>query len=395
MVRFFNCRNVRVEDVLLKNSEAWTLHLFLCEDVNVRGVRIRNPLHGPNLDGIDIDGCNNVMVSDCDIYTSDDAMCLKNSLINGKSRICQNITITNCVLVTTCNAFKLGNQAWEGYKNITFSNSVIKAAKPDDALAKEAVATVAGLEEYDHGFLGPIAGIHIETSGHGIIRGVTVSNIVMEGVRSPIFIRRQNLNDEGKTASPPGEVRDILIQNVVAYGANAESTITGIPGYPLENISLNNIRIETEGGRGAEWVDRRIGEFEAAYPDPHMWGGPLPAYGLYVRHANNVTMRDVSVVCQKPDQRPVLFCDDVEQLRVSGLEPTPEHQGKSLIRLDNVRNAAIRDLSIPQQAATWFDVRGSQTKNIRLDPGQSGKPADIIRCGEDVDAKQVHLREAP
>jgi polygalacturonase len=392
LVRFFNCRNVRVEDVLMRNSEAWTLHLFLCDDVYVRGVRIRNPLHGPNLDGIDIDGCRNVIVADCDIITSDDAMCLKNSQINNQSRMCENVTITNCILVTTCNAFKLGNQAWEGYRNIVFSNSVILAARPDDPLAREALQTVVGIDNHDRGFLGPIAGIHIETSGVGLIRGVTVSNIVMDGVRSPIFIRRQNLNDEGRRSSPPGPVSDISIENVVAYRANAASTITGINGYPVENVTLNNVRIEVEGGRGVEWVDRPIPEMQDAYPDPHMWNGPLPAYGFYVRHANRITMRDVTVTYQKPDQRPLLVCDDVDTLRISGLEGDPEHHARMLIRLDNVRNAVMRDLTIPPHVPTWFEIRGNGTRNLHLDLAGAPATKDPISLGEGVEAGQVRVR---
>ena len=76
MLYFEGCHNIRVSGVKLMNAESWTLHLLGCFDTMIRDVVIRNPLHGPNNDGIDIQSCKNVTISGCDIYTSDDAIVL-------------------------------------------------------------------------------------------------------------------------------------------------------------------------------------------------------------------------------------------------------------------------------------------------------------------------------
>jgi polygalacturonase len=77
MIRFANCRKVHVEGVRLENSPGWTLHLINCDDVEITGMSIKNPIYGPNTDGIDMTGCQNVQVSGCTIETGDDAICLK------------------------------------------------------------------------------------------------------------------------------------------------------------------------------------------------------------------------------------------------------------------------------------------------------------------------------
>jgi polygalacturonase len=111
LVRFSGCKNVFVRHVLLKNSANWTLHILACDEVSIEGIRIHNPLEGPNTDGIDIDSSQNVSISDCKIVTGDDAIVLKNTNIEERKQTTRNITVTNCVLTTPCNAFKIGTES--------------------------------------------------------------------------------------------------------------------------------------------------------------------------------------------------------------------------------------------------------------------------------------------
>lgn len=161
LIQFEDCRGVTVKDVTLKNSEAWTLHLLACEDVLVDGVTIRNPQHGPNTDGIDINGSRRVRISNCDIYTGDDAICLKNKDPKYWERSCEDIVITGCILTTSCNAFKIGTETIGDFKNIVFSNSVIKAGDPENELSVIA-AKQATPQNYDN-ILAPQSGISLET----------------------------------------------------------------------------------------------------------------------------------------------------------------------------------------------------------------------------------------
>ena len=125
MVEFFNCPNLRIEDVTLANSSGWTLRPVECDTVLIRGVKIRNPVIGPNTDGIDPTCCRNVFIADCDIATGDDAICLKSEAPYGRMGLSRNIVITNCVLTCCCNGLKFGTATRGGFENVTFSNSVI------------------------------------------------------------------------------------------------------------------------------------------------------------------------------------------------------------------------------------------------------------------------------
>ena len=167
MLYFVNCRQLRIEDVRIENSSGWTLHTLNCDDVNIKGIAIKNPVVGPNTDGIDMTGCQNVLVSNCSVDTGDDAICLKSENPYGpEPRLTKNVVVTNCHLTTCCNGFKLGTSSEGGFENITFSNSVIYN---DEVELKARV----------------ISGIALEVVDGGWIDGVMVSGIQMQRTRTP------------------------------------------------------------------------------------------------------------------------------------------------------------------------------------------------------------------
>src|ERR1035438_10216651 len=250
MVEFFNCSNLRIENVTLANSSGWTLRPVECDTVLISGVKIRNPVIGPNTDGIDPTCCRNVFIADCDIKTGDDAICLKSESPYGKMGVTKNITITNCALTCCCNGLKFGTATRGGFENVTFSNSVIY---------NEDVALNARV----------ISGIAIEMVDGGWVEGVVVSNIRMQRVRTPIFIRLGNRGG-GQRTPTPGRLRGVSINNLRATGAILTSSITGLPGHDIEDVALTDIRIETEEGGKAAWIGD-VPELPASYPEARMF----------------------------------------------------------------------------------------------------------------------------
>lgn len=123
MVEISNCRNIRIENARMTNPPGWTLHLHDCDRAWIRGIHIDNIRFGPNSDGIDLTGCHDVMISDCYICTGDDAIALKTT---EDSRSCEYITVTNCVLETSCAALRVGFESDQDFRYLTFSNCVIR-----------------------------------------------------------------------------------------------------------------------------------------------------------------------------------------------------------------------------------------------------------------------------
>jgi hypothetical protein len=358
MVELFNCKNTRVEDVTFENASGWTFRPIECDTLVIRGLKIRNPVIGPNTDGIDLTCCRNVSISDCDIATGDDAICLKSEGPYGVMGLSRNITITNCVLTCCCNGLKFGTATHGGYENITFANSVIHN---DDVPLNARV----------------ISGIAIEMVDGGWVDGVVISNVRMQRVRTPIFLR---LGARTK-GSQPSFLRGVMIDNVHAEGAILTSSITGIPGSSVQDVSLSNIRIETgEGGQRA-WMETKVPEQIRSYPEARMFGR-LPSYGFYCRHVDGLNMDNVQIVSSKPDERPAMHFEDVKRLRLDKLTCDAPSSDQPLVRMVDVQDSLLTGCVAPPKTHVALEVSGADSRGIRLVAN------DFSGCREGVSAAQ-------
>jgi hypothetical protein len=360
LLEFVNCRHLRIEDVRIENASGWTLRPINCENVVIRGIAIRNPVHGPNTDGIDPTGCRNVFISDCVIDTGDDAICLKSENPYGKAiEPSRNITITNCVLTCCCNGLKFGTATRGVFENVTFSNSVIY----NDASVEYRARVISG--------------VAIEMVDGGRLEGVVISNIRMQNVRTPIFIRRGNRGG-GQAVPTPGILRGVMIENVHATGSILTSSITGLPGFDVEDVTLSNIRIDSEEAGPAEWTAREIPEQAKSYPEARMFGR-LPSYGLYCRHASGLRLRDVVVNAAKGEARPALVCDDVKDAEIDNFRAASTGAELPVIKLTGSRDVAIRNCVAPAGTRSFLSVTGASSAISLL-------ASDLTRARSPVDA---------
>jgi len=318
MIRIISCKNVLVRDITIVNSPMWLQHYLACENVNIDGITVNSRRDFVNNDGIDIDGCDNVRISNSVIICGDDAIVLKSTL----NKPCKNVTVTNCIISSNCNGFKLGTETNGGFENIAFSNSTIYDTK--------------------------LGGIALELVDGGTLDKVSVSNITMDSVGAAIFIRLGNrARPIGENMEKPGmgKLANVIICNVQATRVgNIGCSITGLPGYPVKNITLNNIRLSFIGGGTQESVNREIPELPEKYPEFRMFG-MLPSYGFYCRHAENLTFNDIDLDFTEPEPRPALVFDDVNGLelyKIKAMSGGKEPINKCL----NVKNLVTKDGNI-------------------------------------------------
>jgi polygalacturonase len=379
MLEFVRCKNLHIQDVTIANSAGWTLRPVECESVFIHAIRMRNPVDGPNTDGIDVTGCRNVFISDCDIQTGDDAICLKSeSPYGGDVAPTQNITITNCVLTGCCNGLKLGTATRGTFENNTFSNSVIYNSA--DAPLHSRI----------------ISGIAVECVDGGSVAGVVVSNIRMQNTRTPIFIRLGNRSGNPDAGPKQGALRGVMIENIYATGATLTSSVTGLPGHDVEDVTLSNIRIDTIEGGEQDWVNREVPEVPAKYPEAFMFGR-LPAYGFYCRHVNGLRFENVRVETRKPDMRPLLLCDDAKNLSITGLAGDAPAGGEPFLVFRNVRRGFIHGCWAPPRTSTFLSVEGEDSSAISLVGnalGEAGKSVETLKGSPSNAVSEAGNREA-
>ncbi len=293
-VLFRNCRDFRIEGVRLEAPAAWTLHLQGCDGGVVRGVRIFSHVNFNN-DGIDIEAAN-LLVEDCDIDSDDDALCFKSEL---RDFTVENVEVRNCRLSSNCNAIKFGTTWFGKGRNILVRDCTIRP-RVNSRLRKWHEARVpGGVPDAPQG----LGGIVLESVDGGWLEDVTIRDITMEGVQTPIVVRAaaRHTNPDGET-----RLRNILIENVKGTAlSRIASSITGVPGGKRPTgITLRNVELTMPGGATAAMQPAaRVPEAADSYPENRMFGHVLPAWGLYVRHADGVTLDNVKLHLAAADVR--------------------------------------------------------------------------------------------
>ncbi|MCX7043991.1 MAG: glycoside hydrolase family 28 protein [Candidatus Sumerlaeota bacterium] len=377
VIRLVKCEDVLIEGVTLLNSPMWMQHYLACDRVRIQGIRVWNHASYNN-DGLDIDGCHDVRISDCDFDSDDDALCLKSTL----DRACENVVITNCRISSHCNAIKTGTESNGGFKNIVISNCAISSP----ARSK---ATYGAQRGY--------CGVALEIVDGGTLENVTISNIAIRGVGVPFFMRLGNRARpfvKNGPKPPVGVFRNVIVADIVATEVSSMGcSITGVPGHPIENVSIHDVRLSFDGGGRLEEASRKPPEKEASYPESGMFGA-LPAWGFYCRHVKDISFSNVSLRTAAPDLRHAIVGDDARDLRIEGMDASVSAGAAPLIRLCQVENAAISSCLPLGKIATFLKLEGERTSRIFLGPNIAAGAEQLTECAPEV-SKQAIERAAP
>lgn len=308
-----NCRNVLLRDFTIKAGGWFGILATGVDNLTVDHLTIDS-----NRDGMDIDCCRNVRISNCTVNTPwDDGICLKSSYALGSLRSTEDVTISDCfvtgnyALGTVADAtwqpvtdlhwpptgrIKLGTESNGGFKRITIDNCVFESCR----------------------------GVAIESVDGAICEDITISNISMHDVRSaPVFMRLGS-RMRAPTGTPIGAIRRVLISHITSSGAGQiPSILAGIPNHPIEDIQISDCFFEQVGGGDTAMAALLPAELETKYPEPEMFGA-IPASGFFLRHVRNLALNNVEVRVLDPDKRPALWAHDVDTLELIDLRlPAP------------------------------------------------------------------------
>jgi len=350
LIWMIQCTDVRTEGVKLRNSALWMQHYLACDKVYIHNIDVYNHCNKNN-DMIDVDGCHDVRISDCIGDTDDDGITFKST----SGRANENIVVTNCLLSSHCNAIKMGTESNTGFKNVAISNIVVRPSKKTDR-------SIGGIPN-GH------SGIALEIVDGGIMDGVVISNIRIDGVECPIFIRLGNRARpyyEGQKIEGAGLLQNVSISDIIATNAKKTGcSISGIPGFPVRNISLSHISIEFEGGGTKEDFLREVLEKEKAYPEYDMFD-ILPAYGFFIRHAENVRFSDVQLKTKSVDLRPAICLSDVKNSVLDNLYLQSSSKSDFSISLENSEDVRISSCSIQGASKSLVYLKGNGNLSVTL-----------------------------
>ncbi len=301
-INFTGCENVHIRDIEVIESSGWGVHLQWCDRVVVDGVHIKsNSDNGVNSDGLDIDGCSNVMVSNCVINTGDDALCLKTTRSEGRTMPCRLVTVTNCILTSSSAALKLGTESHGNFEDITVSNCIITDAN---------------------------RGINMIIRDGGDVKNVLFSDIIINTVRKATFWWG-NGDAVWLTAQKRGDVKS---------------------AGKIENVTFSNIIAHGQGGVRLEGFDCRMNNIR--FKDFQMFMEPEDAVDKRARNGflftgvDKLSMVDCEVIWNLESPEPAwesAYCfDDVDGLELVRVVGDKAPNGRfGAFRFNSVKNKKI------------------------------------------------------
>ncbi|NWJ52846.1 MAG: glycoside hydrolase [Bacteroidetes bacterium] len=321
-IYFRECKNVKITDITLKDPASWNQTYDQCKNLYVDNIHVDSKSYWNN-DGIDVVDCDSVVIKNSYFDAADDVICFKSHDVNS---ICQNVIVDNCVGRSSANGLKFGTVSRGGFRNFKVTNLTI----------------------YD---------TYRSAITFAAVDGALIENIVVDGVRSintgnVIFLRIGDRWSKGKKPV----MKDIMISNVYAEvpffkpdaGYNYEgpiedlprnispASIIGLPGYKIQNVKLKNIEIVYPGAGNPLYAKRgltnaeldSIPEMATAYPEFSQFK-ELPAWGIYIRHAEGIEFENVTFTALKKDYRPAIVIDDVKGISLKGMKYNePESKDK-------------------------------------------------------------------
>lgn len=361
IIYLIGCENVSLSGVTVKNSASWVQNYYKCTNLTIDNIKVESTAYWNN-DGIDISDCKHVKVTNCFVNAADDGICLKSE---DAKDFCDDIYISDCTIRSSASAFKIGTASQGGFKNVIVRN----------------------LNIYDT-YRSAIA---IESVDGGILENIDIKNVTAKNTGNAIFIRLGHRNQNGEVGKlkgvriadvkvevplrkpdlgypfegPPDHLRGLYVKSLKErpllgypfigqpnYPNNLiPSSIVGLPGSYVEDVTLENVEIIFEGFGKKEVACipldslNMVPEKESDYPEFSMFG-ELPAWGLYVRHAAGIKMKNVKLSYKELDFRPALVFDDVKDIE---LDEVNVSTGKELpiILFNKVERKLLRNLKLP------------------------------------------------
>jgi hypothetical protein len=335
MIRLVNCHDIIIRDVRLLESANWTLHLLGCRNVTVDGIVIENKTRS-NRDGIDIDACNRVTVSNSLFRTGDDAIVMKTT----NDTLCQNITITSCIISTLASGIKTGTESNGGFRNITVSNCVLKDI--------------------------PVhSGIELMTVDGGSMQNILLENITMENVATPFFIRLGNRSrpyKPGQYVEKVGEVSDIMLNNITVLNAGLPSALMGLHSKKIRNITISNYTVRNSLAQKPVGFNAVPFE-EFSYPAANVFKN-LPAFGIYARNVEELHLNNIYMYSAENETRPSMVFDRVNDLELFSVKGEVHYSGSSVAYFRHVTNAETSSCRTIGTSSSLFELEDNSIEGL-------------------------------
>jgi hypothetical protein len=289
LMRIIDCTHVTVQDITLRNAACWMQNYLNCEQVLLEHVRVFNHANYNN-DGLDLDGCREVIVRSCQIYSGDDGICMKGA---GQT-LMEHVLIEDCDVYSACNAVKIGTDTQGDFRSILIENCRIGGLADDPSGLKHAWADSA---------------VSFEMMDGGEVKDIVVRNTVICRAWSPFFMRLENRGrvKPGDPKPDIGRLHRILFSDIRADDCGPRgSYFLGSPEGRIEDVCMQDVEVRQRASDKPVRKDADYPGMKDVYPDAHMIDaiGDAPAFGLWARHVRGLVLDGYCVKPEPGEERP-------------------------------------------------------------------------------------------
>jgi polygalacturonase len=338
-----NCHNVILRDVSILQAGH-----FAILATGVDNLTIDNLVIDTNRDGIDIDCCRNVRISNCSINSPwDDAICPKSSFALGYARPTENVTISNCYVT---GAYEVGTMLDGTWKR--WSSDPAQQAKVSPYFPEEFNGSIKLGTESNGGFrniaisncvFDGSKGFALESADGAVVEDITLTGITMcDCTNIPLFLRLSS-RMRGPKGARVGSMKRVIMSDIVCSNSASRlgggGIIAGLPGHPIEDIKIHDVYLEHRGSGTKAMAALNPPEAADPYPDPDMFGD-IPASGFFLRDVNNVEFTNVEIAFRQPDARPVFWLSQVDGADFFRIK-IPKFLSPTVFALHNVQDFRV------------------------------------------------------
>src|SRR4051812_12475070 len=303
-IAFVGCRRATLRDITIVDAGNYAVFFQVSDDIEIRNVKIVGGWDGVHWRGAPERWCHNVNILGCQFFTGDDAIA---------GRYWDNTIIKDCLINSSCNGIRLIGPAMR----LTVANNLFRG--PGEQPHRS-----SGERRRTNMLSSIILQPGAWDATRGLVDDVLLANNVMQHVASPVTLWTKSGNPVGRVT-----ISGLTATDVYRAAFSAESW----GDAPITNVTLRNVQVEFAGG-GKAWPTNQT------VKGPGVDARPLPAWGLYARNVQTLTLEDVRFSVASDDLRPVLQTERVDHLNLDAFKYTQVPGGNEPLRTNNFRSAA-------------------------------------------------------
>lgn len=308
MIRIFNCKNVKIQDVTFENSPAWTTHIQFSEHITIKNLTVKNPWFGQNTDALDLESSKNALIEDCHFDTGDDGICIKSGRDEEgrrKGMPTKDVIVNNCVVYHAHGGFVVGSEMSGGVNNMFVSNCT---------------------------FIGSDIGLRFKTTRGrgGLVENIYVDNVNMKDIpaeailfdmyymaKDPVVLSGEKREPPKVEAKPVDETtpqfRNFYFSNITCNGAAKGIFVRGIPEMHVKNIWIENAVLQADEG-------------------------------IDIQEATNINLKNITMVSK--NTKPVAYVLNSDSITIDGLVYKDGAEVLAMVQGDRTKNVNIFNTDI-------------------------------------------------